>query len=613
MIAAKANLDEVDAPVRDMGTRALINGMIIALVVAMVGFVITRFAVVRPLTSVVSAVHALTGGDRDAPLRLPRRGDEIGEVSRALVLFRDSLIERDRLAQENQRETVMAEAGRRFRVIAESNPVAVLVADRRDGAIRYANPMARSLLGVAHEGRIEGRIGEFLSDPRDFRAIVEAGDREKADGHEMRIRRADGSGVPVALSVRALDYDGEPGVVLGLLDLSEKHAAEVEIERQREMIYQSEKLGALGSLLAGVAHELNNPLSVVVAQATLLQELATDAKTASRGEKIRLAAERCARIVKTFLAMARQKPPSRSAVDLNQVIDAALELLGYSLRTAGIDVRVDLDRDMPAIWADPDQISQVLINLIVNAQQALGDSTGARNLVIASRFDPPDDMIRLTVTDSGPGVPAAIRSRIFEPFFTTKPVGMGTGIGLSVCHGVVTAHGGTIAVEDAPGGGAVFVIRLPVTRAPEAAADALVEAAQPAVGGRVLVVDDEPAVAEALSDILRHAGHRIDIAESGASGLAYARANDYDVVICDLHMPDMDGLAFYRNLKALKPDLADGLILVTGDTLGGAVQSFLDETGLPFLEKPFMPAEVRRLVAATAARSRSGAEPVLAS
>ena len=171
--------------------------------------------------------------------------------------------------------------------------------------------------------------------------------------------------------------------------------------------------------------------------------------------------------------MARQKPPSRSAVDLNQVIDAALELLGYSLRTAGIDVRVDLERDMPAIWGDPDQISQVLINLIVNAQQALGESSGPRNLAIATRFDLRDGMIWLTVTDSGPGVPPAIKSRIFEPFFTTKPVGMGTGIGLSVCHGVVTAHGGTIVVEDAPGGGAVFVIRLPpITQAPEVAAAA---------------------------------------------------------------------------------------------------------------------------------------------
>ena len=348
VIAAKADLDEVDAPVRDMGRRALINGAIIALAVAMIGFVITRLAVVRPLTAVVDAIGALTGGDRDAPLRLPGRRDEIGDVSRALVLFRDSLIERDRLAEENQREAMMAEAGRRFRAIAEANPIAVLVADRRDGAIRYANPMARSLLGLANDDAIEAKITDFLAEPHEFSALVEVGDRDRTDGQESRIRRFDGSEVPVALSARALDYDGQPSLVLGLLDLTDKQAAEIEIERQREMIYQSEKLGALGALLAGVAHELNNPLSVVVAQATLLQELAPDAKTATRGEKIRLAAERCARIVKTFLAMARQKPPSRSAVDLNQVVAAAIELLGYSLRTAGIEVRADLDRTLPA-------------------------------------------------------------------------------------------------------------------------------------------------------------------------------------------------------------------------------------------------------------------------
>ena len=129
----------------------------------------------------------------------------------------------------------------------------------------------------------------------------------------------------------------------------------------------------------------------------------------------------------------------------------------------------------------------------------------------------------------------------------------------------------------------------------------------------MLVVDDEPAVAEALSDILRHAGYRIDIAGSGEAGLAHARGNHYDVVISDVHMPDMDGLAFYRNLKDMQPRLADRLILVTGDTLGGGIQSFLEETGLPFLEKPFMPAEVRRLVAATAARLEARAEPATAS
>jgi PAS domain S-box-containing protein len=602
VIAAKADLNEVDAPVSDMGRRALINGAIIALAVAMIGFVITRFAVVRPLTAVVNAIGALTGGDRDAPLGLPGRRDEIGDVSRALVLFRDSLIERDRLADENQREAMMAEAGRRFRAIAEANPIAVLVANRSDGAIRYANPMARSLLGLPDEDPLEAKIADFLADPGEFSALVESGNRERTDGQESRIRRPDGSEVPVAVSARALDYDGQPSLVLGLLDLTDKQAAEIEIERQREMIYQSEKLGALGALLAGVAHELNNPLSVVVAQATLLQELAPDAKTASRGEKIRLAAERCARIVKTFLAMARQKPPSRSTVDLNQVIAAAIELLGYSLRTAGIDVRADLDRTIPAIWADPDQISQVLINLIVNAQQALAESSGQRNLTVATCVDPRDGMIRLTVTDSGPGVPPAIRSRIFEPFFTTKPVGMGTGIGLSVCHGVVTAHGGTITVDDAPGGGAVFEIRLPATTTVEAAAPAGPAPDLIGAGGRALVVDDEPAVAESLSDILRHAGYRIDIAESGEAALDRVRTGVYDVIFSDVHMPDMDGLTFCRNLRELRPELADRLVFVTGDMLGGNIRTFIEETGLPFLEKPFMPAEVRRLAAETVRR-----------
>jgi PAS domain S-box-containing protein len=601
VIAAKADLDEVNAPVAGIGQRALINGAIIALAVAMIGFVITRFVVVRPLTAVVNAIGALTGGDRDAPLRLPSRGDEIGDVSRALVLFRDSLIERDRLAEENQREALLAEAGRRFRAIAEANPVAVLVADRSDGTIRYANPMARSLLGLRRVEPPEAKVTAFLADAAEFPALVEASDRERTDTQESRLLRPDGSEVPVAISARALDYDGRPSLVLGLLDLSEKRAAESEIERQREMIYQSEKLGALGALLAGVAHELNNPLSVVVAQATLLQELATDQKTAARGEKIRLAAERCARIVRTFLAMARQKPPARSAVDLNQVIDAAVELLGYSLRTAGVEIRSDLDRTIPAIWADPDQISQVLINLIVNAQQALAETAGERVLTISTRLDHRDDVIRLVVSDSGPGVPMAIRSRIFEPFFTTKPVGMGTGIGLSVCHGVVTAHGGTITVGDAPGGGAVFEIRLPATRVAEATAEATQAPSLPAPDSRVLVVDDEPAVAEALSDILRHAGYGIDIAENGEAGLARVRSGRYDVIFSDVHMPDMDGIAFYRRLREMQPELADRLVLVTGDMLGIGIRSFIEETGLPFLEKPFMPAEVRRLAAVTAA------------
>jgi len=539
-------------------------------------------------------------------MHLHPRGDEIGDIARALVLFRDSLIERDRLAAEKQREAVLIEAGRRFRAIAEANPVAVLVADTSDGAIRYANPAAIALLGLADGGSPSGTLGDFFLVRAEAGPFIAAGTGGSVDHHETRLRRADGSELPAALSGRALDYDGAPCLVIGILDLTERQAAQAEIERQREMIHQREKLGALGSLLAGVAHELNNPLSVVVAQATLLQELAPDAKTAARGDKIRAAAERCARIVKTFLAMARQRPPARTAVNINQAVGAAIELLGYGLRTAGVELRLDLAAALPPIWADADQIGQVLTNLIVNAQQAMAEWSGPRHLTITTALDGSDGMVRLAIADSGPGIPAAIRPRIFEPFFTTKPIGVGTGVGLSVCHGVVTSHGGTIAVEDAPGGGAAFVVRLPIGSGAEAAVAAPVTAAPSVAGGSVLVVDDEPEVAETLAEILEQDGWRIDLADSGQAALERVLANDYDVVVSDIRMPNLDGLALYRRLEELKPALAGRLVLVTGDTMSGTVRAFLDETGLPCIEKPFVAAEVRRLVAVASRVKREG-------
>jgi PAS domain S-box-containing protein len=249
-----------------------------------------------------------------------------------------------RLSRERE-EAALIESGRRFRAIAMANPVAILVSDRRDGALRYANPAAIALLGLPEDRPLETAMGNFFLDRAAFEALVSAG----ADQQETRLRRADGTTFPVALSARARDYDGAPSIVVGILDLTEKQAAQTEIERQREVIYHREKLGALGSLLAGVAHELNNPLSIVVAQATLLEELTTDPATVARGSKIRAAAERCARIVKTFLAMARQRPPTHAAVDLNEAVESALELLGYGLRTAGIEVRRELAARLPKI------------------------------------------------------------------------------------------------------------------------------------------------------------------------------------------------------------------------------------------------------------------------
>jgi two-component system NtrC family sensor kinase len=306
--------------------------------------------------------------------------------------------------------------------------------------------------------------------------------------------------------------------------------------------------------------------------------------------------------------MARQRPPSRAAVDLNEAIDSALELLGYGLRTAGVEVERKPAAGLPKVWADPDQISQVLTNLIVNAQQALADWSGPRRLTIATRFEADAGMVTITVVDTGPGVPADLKLRIFEPFFTTKPMGMGTGIGLSVSHSIIASHGGTLEVGDTPKGGATFTIRLPLGTSATATAGTKIDIPAPRDAGRVLIVGDEPEVAQTLAEILGNQHYRIDVANSGEEALEKLRREDYSVVLSDIRMPAMDGIELYGKVRALKPELAARLIFVTGDALNGTVLDFLDGTGRPRIEKPFMPAEIRHLVAATiaAARSRVG-------
>jgi two-component system NtrC family sensor kinase len=370
---------------------------------------------------------------------------------------------------------------------------------------------------------------------------------------------------------------------------------------------QSERMSAMGSLLAGVAHELNNPLSIVVGQAQLLQETATDEKTAARGARIRTAAERCAKIVRTFLAMARRRPPERSLVDLNAIIDSSLAVIGYSLRSTGIDVQLDLAADLPATWADGDQLQQVVTNLAINAEQALAEHNGPRHLRIATRFDAATRQLRLEVADSGPGVPPAMRSRIFEPFFTTKSVGVGTGVGLSLCHSISASHGGSIVVDDAPGGGALFVVTLPHTpAAPHPAPNAHADKRSPPPARSLLIVDDEVDIAETLAEMLAESGHRVEIAANGKMALERIAGADFAVILSDLKMPELDGPGLYQALQTRDRSWPDRMIFLTGDTLSPAAIGFLQKAQRPCIEKPFNAEEVRRVVGEVLARLEAG-------
>ena len=383
-------------------------------------------------------------------------------------------------------------------------------------------------------------------------------------------------------------------MVMGLYDLTERKKAEAQIAAQQEALQQSEKMAALGGLLAGVAHELNNPLSVVVGQATLLMEGAPEAKVASRAEKIFKAADRCARIVKSFLALARRKPPERKPVDLNQVVRASLELLGYQLKTNEIDIQTQLDPAQPEVTGDGDQLTQVVTNLVLNAAQAMDGWKGAHRIRVASARDATKNVL-LTIADTGPGIPAELRSRIFEPFFTTKGNQGGTGVGLALCLNIVAAHGGELLLGDTQGGGATFTIKFPpllgMTDAEESAHKDAEQVLQPI---RLLLVDDEVELAQTLADLLEPEGHQIDIAANGAIALEKLRKSNFDAIISDLRMPVMDGPALYDALQRELPSYMNRIIYVTGDTLSSHVQQFLNSHTVPVVEKPYRLKDIRR-------------------
>ena len=250
-------------------------------------------------------------------------------------------------------------------------------------------------------------------------------------------------------------------------DVTARREAERARRASRDALRRNERLSAIASLLAGVAHEINNPLAVVAAQSLLLAEEAEGTTLAPRAEKVRLAAERCGRIVTSLLATARRKPPRRDRVDLAQALDVGLDLAAEVAREAAIEVTTDIAPDVPLIRGDVDQLAHLVGNLVGNARTALAGMEpppGWRPRITVT-LQARDRTVELRVADNGPGIPEALRERVFDPFFTTLEDGGGTGVGLALCRTIAKAHGGSIGVEETPGGGATLVVRLPTPAA----------------------------------------------------------------------------------------------------------------------------------------------------
>jgi CheY-like chemotaxis protein len=331
-------------------------------------------------------------------------------------------------------------------------------------------------------------------------------------------------------------------------------------------------------------------------QAELLREENQNGPMAEQTQAIMQSAERCARIVRNFLTLARQHPPERQWVDLNHVVEEAVALLAYTLQVDTIEVALQLAPALPLCAADPHQLHQVVINLVTNAHQALREVPVPRRLTFTTCTDPARTQVVLEVADTGPGIPPELQGRIFEPFFTTKPPGVGTGLGLPLCRGIIEGHGGTLRVQSQKGEGTVFRVELPVRAEPvgEAAAPAAVALA-PVQGQAqaILVIDDEPGIASALAHLLRRSGYSVDTAANGRVALDQLQERTYDLILCDLRMPELDGPGFYRALEERYPQLQQCVVFLTGDTLSPEAREFLETAGVARLNKPFRAAEVR--------------------
>jgi len=514
---------------------------------------------------------------------------QAGAFGDAEQMIMAAVVAQAAIALENARLVELLSSGKReWERTVDAITQAICILDAQ-GVVRRANRIFAGLLGTpvtALPGRPWlGLLPPVWADPV-MRALADPGNTS------VEVR----AGERVLLLTAYPTTEADGGTVLVFEDQTEKR-------RLQEQLIQSEKMSAIGQLIAGVAHDLNNPLASVVGFSDFLAEAGeVPPRLAEPLQVIRQEAERAATIVKNLLSFARRQEGERRLQPIKPILESTLQLLANQLMASRIEATLRVEPDLPEVEVNGNQIKQVFVNLINNGAQAIAETGhGGRIWVTAKRWL---DGVAVSVTDSGPGIPDEIAGRVFEPFFTTKPEGKGTGLGLSICQGILKEHGGRLTLEAKPGAGATFIVELPGTTPPAAPPEHAAEPGAPARKLRVLVVDDEPHILHYMSATLESWGHTVEVASDGHYALERALAEPFDVIICDLRMPHLGGREMYHKLAHQDPHAAERVIFATGDTVRGDTLRFLESIGRPYLHKPFTLAELRRVLGAAAQQPR---------
>jgi two-component system, NtrC family, sensor kinase len=506
------------------------------------------------------------------------------------------------------------------------HPAAMVIAGF-DGVLREANDAMVQLLGWP-ASEIVGRDSYEFTDLSLEECKVRYAQVAR-DGRGMfrsRIKRADGSTFLADEEMSVLELDDERVALILLRDLSDQ-------EKLQQELVQAQKMEAIGLLVAGVAHELNNPLAAIVGFSQLIRSdprLPDD--MSGMADTLIAEADRTRRIVNNLLDFARQRPPERHATPLRPLIQSVIDLQAYSYIAGRIEVTVELEDGLPVVELDRQQLQQVLLNLTLNAVQAIRSVHDRGTLRIRATQVGAGGRVRIAIEDDGPGVPESDRPRLFVPFFSTKAPGEGTGLGLAVSAGIVAGHGGRLWHEPIGSGGSRFIIELPIVAAadtrPEVAHVAFTppafgpldeaEGTAPAVrapamgpdaapplpaavsssGGRprLLILDDEPSIRAFLAKALARSGYETVTVGSGAEALELARTESFDGMLCDHRMAGMSGTAVFEAMSTIRPELANRFVFMSGDVLNPELRSFAAEHGIGLLAKPFDLDSIARVV-----------------
>jgi two-component system, NtrC family, sensor kinase len=508
---------------------------------------------------------------------------EPGRYRPADLVLLEGLVSQASIALESARLVDLHDDGRRtWQEVVDAISPALCIVDR-SGAIRRANRAFADLVNAPPASLI-GRPWQAFIPPEWATDLQRAVDQQGA-GREVELRTGERTYAVTAVPISTTDRSA---VVLLFDDQTERR-------RLQDQLIQSEKMSAIGQLIAGIAHDLNNPLASVLGFADFLTEVPhVPASIREPLTVIREEAERASSIVRNLLGFARKQEHQRRPTALKPLLDATFALLRNQLMAHRVEAAIEIEPDLPMPDIDPNQIQQVFVNLINNAAQAIA-STGRPGtiLVRARRWL---DGVAIDVIDDGPGMSEPLATQVFEPFFTTKAEGEGTGLGLSISQGIVKEHGGRIMLSSEEGKGSTFTVQLPTcARTSMPATDADTRA--PTRRLRVLVVDDEPHILHYMTATLEAWGHIPVIAGDGEEALARASTEQFDLIISDLRMPKFGGREFYEELERRNPAMAARLVFSTGDTVRGDTLAFLETLDRPYLHKPFSLAELRTLLA----------------